>query len=215
MNKPTLHQQMLSAGLEIRADVFNITQGSLSFEPPVRVAGATFHGVSSIGAFSYTVDGHVYSTNIGRYCSIARGVNVGQFNHPTSWLSTNPFQFQATSRIKTGNDFPWKDVYEADVPTSDASKAARKAVVKETNIGHDVWIGNGVVIIAGVMIGNGAVIGAGAVVTRDVEPYSIVGGVPARQIGKLFDTQTIERLLKTRWWEYATWQLRHLDFTDI
>jgi virginiamycin A acetyltransferase len=72
-----------------------------------------------------------------------------------------------------------------------------------TTIGNDVWIGDNAVILAGVSIGDGAVVGAGAVVTRDVESYAIVGGVPARELRKRFTTELRERLLASKWWEYG------------
>lgn len=71
----------------------------------------------------------------------------------------------------------------------------------DISIGNDVWIGYEAAILAGVTIGDGAVIGARAVVTKNVEPYAIVGGVPAKPIRKRFDDITIERLLKIKWWD--------------
>jgi virginiamycin A acetyltransferase len=72
----------------------------------------------------------------------------------------------------------------------------------DTVIGSDVWIGYESVIMQGVHIGDGAIIGTRAVVTKDVEPYSIIGGVPAKEIKKRFDTETIKELLKIRWWDW-------------
>lgn len=69
-------------------------------------------------------------------------------------------------------------------------------------VGNDVWIGGGAIVLSGLRVGHGAVIGAGAVVTKDIEPYSIVAGVPARKIGMRFDAETIDQLLRIRWWDW-------------
>jgi acetyltransferase-like isoleucine patch superfamily enzyme len=187
----------------------------LIVEPPARTSQTTFRGNCSIGAFSYTVDSKIYTTDIGRYCSISKSINIGQTDHPMAFLSTSPTLFQNSFRIGTGDGFRFKAAYDADKVPDHVSRAATDAVRGRTRIGNDVWIGYGAILTAGVTVGDGAVIGAGAVVTKDVPPYAIVGGVPARIIRKRFDDETIERLLAAAWWDFAPWQLRHLDVTDI
>ena len=81
-------------------------------------------------------------------------------------------------------------------------------IAKPVKIGNDVWIGYEAVILSGVHIGDGAIIGARAVVTRDVEPYTIMGGVPARPIRKRYDEETIQRLLALRWWDFPPEQMQ-------
>ncbi len=118
---------------------------------------------------------------IGSFCSISSGVNIllgGE--HTSDWITTYPFC----------ELFP-----EYDRP--------RNVTKGDVNIGNDVWIGMNVLILSGVTIGDGAIVGAGAVVTKDVEPYSVVAGIPAREIKKRYDPQTIENLLKLKWWNWS------------
>lgn len=124
---------------------------------------------------------------IGKFCSIACGAKfmLTSANHKMSSLSTYPFPIFYE---EWGLDA--KDIRNAWDNKGDIV------------IGNDVWIGYEAVIMAGVTIGDGAIIGTRAVVTKDVPPYTIVGGVPAKPIRKRFDDETIERLIKLRWWDW-------------
>lgn len=124
---------------------------------------------------------------IGKFCSIACGAKFlfTSANHKMSSLSTYPFPIFYE---EWGLDA--KDIRNAWDNKGDIV------------IGNDVWIGYEAIIMAGVTIGDGAIIGTRAVVTKDVPPYTIVGGVPAKPIRKRFDDATVERLIKLRWWDW-------------
>ena len=130
---------------------------------------------------------------IGKFCSIACGAKFlfTSANHTMASLSTYPFPifFEEWGLDKAHVADAWDN---------------RGDIV----IGNDVWIGYEAVILAGVHIGNGAIIGARAVVTRDVPPYTIVGGVPAKEIKKRFDAPTIEKLQQTAWWDWPPERIR-------
>ena len=130
---------------------------------------------------------------IGKFCSIACGAKFlfTSGNHTMKSLSTYPFPIFFEEWGLDGKDI------------CDAWDNKGNIV-----IGNDVWIGYEAVILSGVTIGDGAVIGSRAVVTKDVEPYTIVGGVPAKPIRKRFDEQTIEKLEKIGWWDWSEEQIR-------
>lgn len=133
---------------------------------------------------------------IGRFCSIACGAKFlfTSANHAMRSLSTYPFPifFEEWGLDRTRVADAWDN--KGDIV-----------------VGSDVWIGYEAVVLSGVTIGDGAIIGARAVVTRDVPPYAIVGGVPARLIRKRFDDKTIETLLRLKWWNWPSEKIaRHI-----
>lgn len=120
---------------------------------------------------------------IGKFCQLATGIRfiMNGSNHAMNGISTYPFRVMGEA---------W-----ANIPMNTTSKG-------DTVIGNDVWIGNSATIMQGIKIGDGAIIGTNSLVSKDVEPYSIVAGNPARLIRKRFDDETIDFLVKLRWWDW-------------
>ena len=135
--------------------------------------------------YQYPINGD--SLRIGKFCSIACGAKFlfASANHTQTSVSTYPFPIF----------FEEWDLDIGDVMSAWDHKG-------DIVIGNDVWIGYEAVVMAGVTIGNGAIIGARAVVTKDVPPYTIVGGVPAREIRRRFSDDVIARLLELKWWDW-------------
>lgn len=131
---------------------------------------------------------------IGKFCQIATGVRfiMNGSNHAMNGFSTYPFKV-------FGGQWASKD------PMHVVSKG-------DTVIGNDVWLGNGVTIMQGIKIGDGAIIGTNSLITKNVEPYTIVGGNPAKEIRKRFDDETIKFLLQLKWWDWDVEKItKHLD----
>lgn len=141
---------------------------------------------SSLGRYSYVARNTlIQNTEIGKFCSISEDCNIGMPSHPADMVSLSPVFLMGKNYLQTNF---YNEKYE-DCP--------------KTIIGNDVWIGANVKIKSGIMIGDGAIIGAGAVVTKDVEPYSIVAGVPAKVIRYRFEKETICDLLNMEWWNWT------------
>jgi acetyltransferase-like isoleucine patch superfamily enzyme len=192
-----------------------ILHGQLKIAPQARVYHSSFEGAMQIaqnvqvgpdvhaGAyFGLNEDGYIARTTVGRYVSIGARSAINPFTHPTDWLSTNEFQYHPTS-------YDWVPEWRA------VEKLPRSDLFKYTSIGNDVWMGHNVIVLGDMTVGNGAIIAAGAVVTRDVPPYAVVGGVPARIIRYRFPEKTIERLQAVRWWDMPLALLNGMPFNDI
>lgn len=144
----------------------------------------------NIGAYTYIRSNSelLCISEIGRFCSIGRNVILGLTprNHPIDWVSTS-------GHVSRNYDEQCKPL----------------------KIGHDVWIAHNAVIMAGISIGHGAVIGCNAIVTKDVAPYQIVAGNPAKEIRFRFSNTQIQALLESEWWHYEIKDLRSINFTDV
>lgn len=138
---------------------------------------------SKMGRHSYCgADCRIVDTEIGSFCSIANSCAIGLDSHSIDWVSTSPVFNENRDQIKMKySHFPF---------------ATRTFV----QVGSDVWIGERVVIKSGVSVGHGSIIGAGSVVTKDIPPYEIWGGVPAKLIRKRFSPEITEGLLVSQWW---------------
>lgn len=158
------------------------------------VGGVKFSGLSSIGMMSYSYSPLPEPMSIGRYCSISSGLCILDSHHPLDAVTSSIITFRPNNPLCHGID-------------TDGLKKKVKWHIRNwkswPNIDHDVWIGRDVTLSLGVSIGTGAVIAARSVVTRNVDPYSIIGGNPARHIRyRIEDSVLRSEMLQTEWWNY-------------
>lgn len=182
------------------------------FEPPCSIKWMNIEDGVRIGAFSYAVSGFYSGVTIGRYTSIGENVQMGRASHPLTWVSTSPFFYLREKIFEVGEGFSSAPLYHA-YGAPDWQNAV-STQFKPISIGNDVYIGHGAMVMPGVTIGDGAVVAAMAVVTKNVPPYAIVGGNPARIIRMRHDPIIAAQLLFIRWWDYAPWQLQEVDFAN-
>lgn len=149
---------------------------------------------SQIDRYSFCgYDCQIINCKIGAFCSIANNVVIGGAMHPAEWVSTSQVFYEGRDSVKR------------------KFSIHKRNPDKTTVIEPDVWIGQNAVIKQVVIIGVGAIIGMGSVVTKNVEPYTIVAGNPAKNIRKRFDDNIIEKLIESRWWEFSDKKLFSLD----
>jgi len=154
---------------------------------------------SNIDSFTYvSYFCKINNTTIGKFCSIARNVKMGLGKHPTTFISTSPIFYSSQNPLKI--NITNKRLYNDFEPIV---------------IGNDVWIGTNVIIMDGVIIGDGSIIGANSVVTKNIEPYTIVGGVPAKEIKKRFEPEVTEKLIKLKWWDYPLEILKEKSILEL
>jgi phosphonate metabolism protein (transferase hexapeptide repeat family) len=183
-------------------------------EPTAKVTDCTLGRYTQIGEFcrvsetelgdySYIEHGSmVWCATIGKFANIAADVRINATKHPMWRATLHHFTYRA--------GYYWPDEAEEE----DFFSWRRE---NRVTIGHDTWIGHGAILLPGVTIGNGAVVGAGAVVSKNVAPYTIVGGVPANLIRARFPTEIAERFEALAWWDWDHERLHSAlqDFRDL
>jgi acetyltransferase-like isoleucine patch superfamily enzyme len=178
---------------------------SFSTEPYCTYWGKNGLRLASMGSFSYTRSVLPEIISVGRYTSIANGLTTLGDRHPHEWASTCPSFYSPQSGLMTA--------LAIDTGVNPPSHSFNRAK-KNITIGNDVWIGQNVTLAQGITIGDGAVIAANSLVIKDVAPYSIVGGNPAKPIKNRFNDCIIDAMKALKWWKYSIQDLADLDVSN-
>ena len=201
VDKRVASAELATVGVKGRAEWLRgvIFESHVAMQSPLRA----LPGTVLVGAHTYMNDGGYMRSRIciGRFCSIGRRVTIAAGMHAIEAASTSP-----VLRLRRGA--PYSAAQRQELGLSPARPPW-------TVLDHDVWVGDGAVIMPGVRIGLGAVVGANAVVTRDVAPYAVVGGVPARTIRQRFPPLVAQRLLVSAWWERPLGELQSLPTANV
>lgn len=195
------------------AHVRCVGRSRLFVEPPIRFGGRfVIRSNTRIGAFAhFGREVEAQAADIGRYCAIGPGCVLGATGHPTTWLSVSSFQYKKST-------WAWhssSDATEIVDPRADGRQSFRSVGAGgRARIGNDVWLGANVVVLRGVIIGDGAIVAANAVVTKDVPPYTIYGGIPAKVIRPRVADHVREEMIALQWWRYSPNQLSGIPYDD-
>lgn len=167
-----------------------------------RIGDGTLVGSSELGTGTYIASkSRILKCKIGKYCSIGSFVQTYVGRHPANtFVSTHPSFFSPKS--PSGFSFVKEAIFEEHLFVDEEKRYV-------VNIGNDVWIGNNVTILDGIQIGDGSIVAAGSMVTKDVAPYTIVGGIPAKPIKKRFTDEQINELLELKWWDWNPEKIQH------
>ena len=181
INKASVFSSQIGNAVKLHPEVIMFS-GKIADH--VYIGAKTAISNSSIDRYTYLAgNNRIFNTNMGAFCSVAENVCIGHAEHPYHYFSTSPVFYKKDNPFETAKFFQ-KEINEFCT----------------TTIGNDVWIGFNAYLRSGITIGNGCIIGTGAVVTKSVEPYTIVAGVPARTIKKRFDQAMILKLQQDEWW---------------
>lgn len=208
-NVPVSYSQLRGQGVEVLNRGASLSVNlprNTRLEAPCSLKWTQYEHSIHLGAFSYQVSGYCFAARIGRYCSFGENVQIGRQDHPLTWASTSPAfylhdnLFSLKGGFKGDEEFHSYRFVNGEAPTN----------VKITTIGNDVWIGHGAMIKAGVTIGDGAIVAANSMVSKDVPPYAVVAGNPCVIKKYRLDPLLISPMLRSKWWQFAPWQLTHL-----
>lgn len=174
------------------------------------VGGRKSSGFAPIGAFSYSYSALPETCSVGRYCSISADLKFIDSMHPTDLITTSAITFRPRNSLFT--DFMTKELRQY------AAKFDVRGDKPYPKIGNDVWIGANVTLAMGIHLGDGCVVATNSTVTRDVPPYAIVGGIPAKILRYRFDEEVIDRLVRSEWWNLdpaGLFETPDLEVTEI